>query len=164
LSDLISEYTKSTGAGAWVISGMARAHYQKDDEQRGAKLQGTAKDAGEVDYDASVDMVLHTEGEKATLNIAKNRFGKEGTVGLRFEGAIGTFTADPLSALSNLERRILSAVKHGAHSANAVFDAVGGKRCAVLSAINNLVYGGMLNRSPLKLSGYAIDFSDEDEF
>jgi len=151
LSDSISLWTKETKAPALIVSGVARVNYHQDADRHGVDLQGSGKDSGEIDYDAAVDMLLLSDGERARLEVTKNRFGLPGTIGLHFDGRVGTFTEDLSATLSDLDRDILRAIHNGAQTANEVMQRVKMRRAQCLAAISRMVYAGIIERCPLRV-------------
>lgn len=165
LSDEVGEWCRRTRSTALMVGSTARFQYTSENDRSAGDFLGTAKESGDVDYDASAILFLESEGTSARLHVAKNRFGPDRkTVGLRFDGAIGMFTDDPLSGLSVLERRVLVSIGRGATTANGVFGDLGGKRGHVLAAIKAVAQKDLIDRAPMRVIGAALDFVDSEDF
>jgi len=145
----ITEWSEARGSVALVVSSTARVSYIADD-RRGRDLVSTAKEAGEIEYSADAVLYLKSDpcpmdGEaEAQLSVAKARWGSLGDVGLTFAGATGTYRIASAQDLSDLERKVVSAVRAGAGSKNAVRDRCGGRRERVLAAIDALLDRGVI--------------------
>lgn len=165
LTDLVGSWCRATRSTALLVGATSRVQYGSDETRSPSDFLGSAKESGDPDYDAAIILFLETDGDTAKLHVAKNRFGVDSrTIGLKFNGAVGTFREDPLAGLSELERKVLVAIRHGATSGNSVLEKTGGKRKAVQSAVKALVQKQLIDRMPLRVIGAAVGFTDEEDF
>jgi len=143
VSDAALQWCRGTGATTLMISSTARVSYSNTDAKKGRDLVGTAKESGDIEFDCSA--VLFAEMESCPLDgcasgqihVSKSRFGTVGWVPVRFEGATGLFQLDA-SGLDPLERSILSAIRAGHHSANAIQEATKKQRKKVLATLEDM--------------------------
>lgn len=89
----------------------------RDKTKRGRDFEGAAKDAGEVEADASTLLYLVADPcprngtAPARLHVAKSRGGPcNEVIGLRFHGALGCFEPDVTAALTDDEKRVLACI------------------------------------------------------
>jgi hypothetical protein len=140
-----------------MVSSTARVSYSNTDAKKGRDLVGTAKESGDIEFDCSA--VLFAEMESCPLDgcasgqihVSKSRFGTVGWVPVRFEGATGLFQLDA-SGLDPLERSILSAIRAGHHSANAIQEATKKQRKKVLATLED-----MRERNIIDAKNYIVD-------
>jgi hypothetical protein len=85
------------------------------------------------------------------LHVSKSRFGVQGTVGLRFEGARGTFTEDPTGGLTEDQAAIFEAVRTGAKTWDEIHAEVGGRREKIGATLRILQARGLIGARPIRV-------------
>lgn len=159
LSDTLTGWARDTKSSGIVVSSTARTQYTSDENRLASTFVGTAKESGDVDYDAAAIMFLDTVLDgvapgattTARIHIAKSRFGVAGTVGLTFDGAIGLFTADPTGALTSGQQEVVDSIREGATNAGDVARGVGRRRADILATIAVLRTRGVIGIRPLRV-------------
>jgi hypothetical protein len=86
------------------------------------------------------------------LHVAKSRFGVQGTVGLRFDGARGTFVADVVGSLTAEQRRVYEAISGGAETYDDAAKAAELRKKDFCRVVKVLVVRGIITTNPLKIS------------
>jgi KaiC/GvpD/RAD55 family RecA-like ATPase len=160
-SEALRRATQQHRVIAWIVSAVGREAARRIREQRDLHprdLVDVCRESGSIEYDAAAILVLGLDpedekGERtAVVSVAKNRFGKEGQVEYRFNGASGRFDEiGPLEAKAKRDRRdrrdrIIEAVQtaSGPLSKNAICKEVGGNRQACMRDIDAMVHDGEL--------------------
>lgn len=156
LSDEIARYTTDARAAAFIVSSVARGFYSNNENKTATEFLGTAKDSGDVEFDAAAVFFLDTEPcppggtSSARLHVAKSRFGAGGgTVGLRFDGRIGMFAPDPMGALTDDQRDVYETIKSGATSVEEVASSLHRRKSDVGQLIGVLAARGLIGKRPL---------------
>jgi len=151
-TDELREWTMRAKTVVLALSSVGRGHYQLAGRE-GTDLVGGAKNAGEVEYDASAVLHLETEpcpldgSAPAKLHVAKARFGSAGgVIGLRFHGALGTFEPDTDAALSDPQLKVLDAVRQGLTSAEDIGTALKTRKDEVIRILAVLQRRRLIDR------------------
>lgn len=157
VTDELKEWATSASSVAIVVSSVARGFYAGNEDKAAAEFKGAPKESGDVEHDASALLFLDTEESQGDstpcrLHLAKNRFGRTGTVGLLFDSASGVFRADPFGGLSEDQSEVIGAVRLGATTQDEVCKAVGGRKEDVRLIIRGLQARGLIcKRAPFRL-------------
>lgn len=158
-SDDLTSWARDARSTALVLSSASRGFYAGNAERGSLDFLGAAKHSGDVEFDAAAVMFLDLEPDPGRsswpckLHVPKSRFGPSGTtVGLLFDARVGTFVEDPASALSEMQREVLEAIRDGAQTANAVQDATKRQRKAVQGAVKALAGLGLITTCPLQVT------------
>lgn len=159
LSDTFASWARDVKSTAFIVSSVARAQYVRDENRPASGYVGSAKESGDIEFDASAIMFLDTvvdgvaPGAKTTarLHLAKSRFGTTGTIGLSFDGAIGLFTSDAAGAMTTGQREVIDAIRDGATTAADVAREVGRRKSDVLATIAVLRTQNMIGIRPLRV-------------
>lgn len=157
LSDEITRWATENQGVALIVSAVARPWTTTDDKV-GRDFESSAKESGDVDYDATGIFFLETQPcpiggcAPAKLHIAKHRFGGEGaTIGLSFNGAIGTFDEDAAATLTDAGKEVLAAVAEGFTSASRIAEKLQKRKGTIQGTVNALIASGHLVRHHLEL-------------
>jgi hypothetical protein len=131
LVDELADWTRETRSTGLILGAVGRGHYKPDEGTTAEDLVSAGKEAGEIEYDASAVLFLQAElppeggASPAKLHVSKHRFGPSGgTIGLRFNGAVGMFHDDPTCALSELDISCYRAISAGAQTQEEVREKV----------------------------------------
>jgi hypothetical protein len=158
LSDDIGTWLTDHRSTGLVVSAVARGHYRADDDATAEDHLGAGKEAGEIEFDASVELFLRADlppeggSAPAKLHVTKHRFGASGqTVGLRFHGAIGDFTDDEAVTISELERECYFAVLDGARTIEDVRKKTKAGKPRVMNALRSLARRGLADGPPYRV-------------
>jgi replicative DNA helicase len=177
LSDVVTSWARDTKSLGFVVSSVSRNQYGSDGDRLASDYVGTAKESGDVDFDAAGILFLDTVTDGVTpgatttarLHVAKSRFAVTGTIGLAFDGAIGLFTSDPTGALTAGQQEILDAIQDGATTAVDVARAIQRRKADVLTTIASLRSRGLIGVRPLRVlqqpapAGSRLGTSDGDD-
>jgi hypothetical protein len=160
-SEVIRQWCEDQRATAILVSSTARERGggQAGDKGRSARdFENSAKESGDVDYDAAAILYLDTDegcgrdgGTAARLHIAKSRYSQGGTVGLRFYGATGAFVGDEGAVLTVDQRRAYEAIESGAPSVEAVRAALAIGKAQADKIVAALAARGLVDRDPLRV-------------
>jgi hypothetical protein len=158
LSDDLSSWARQVASTAFVVSSVSRANYSTEGKKSARDFEGAAKESGDIDYDAAALLFLDTDEcppggtAAAKLHVSKNRFGGGGTVGLRFDGARGTFEPDARSSMSEGHWEVLELMRSsGTMSSNDIADELGGRKKDVLGLVRDLLNRGLIERTAQRL-------------
>jgi KaiC/GvpD/RAD55 family RecA-like ATPase len=156
MGDEIKSFTRKSQATAIVVSSTSRANYQANDSKAATDFLGAGKESGTLEYDAAGTLFLDTDpcpkggSSSARLNVAKSRFGGEGSViGLRFHGAVGMFTPDESAVLTDEQREVYDAIKDGAKTVEDVRSALKIRKPEATRLVELLAKRGLISRRPL---------------
>lgn len=158
LSDELTRWARETASVGLVVSAVGRSFYLDNDDRRPTDFVGAAKESGDVDFDAAGLLFLDCAPSPqdgyapAKLHLSKSRFSATGTVGLRFDAAVGLFRPDGEAAFSEKDRDIIHAVREGAATKTAVYEAIGGRKGDLFERITRLIKSGALLENPLQVA------------
>lgn len=157
IADVLVTWARDTKSTGMCVSSVGRVSYKTDDATA-EDLLAAGKDAGEIEYDASLVLYLAAKlapmGEAAPvkLHVSKHRFGPSGmTLGLSFDAAIGSFQDDPTAAISELDRECYCAVQKGARTQEEVRKAVGAGKPRVVAALSALCRLELIDGPPYRV-------------
>lgn len=157
MSDEIARFTTDARSSALVVSSVARGFYNGNEEKGASDFLGSAKDSGDIEFDAAGVMFLDCEPcppggtSSARLHIAKHRFGGTGTIGLVFDGRVGRFAYDPAHALSDEQTAVYQTIKSGASSVEEVAGALHKRDSTIRDIVKVLAGRGLVAQRPLKV-------------
>jgi replicative DNA helicase len=157
MSDEIARFTTDARSSALVVSSVARGFYNGNEEKSASDFLGSAKDSGDIEFDAAGVMFLDCEPcppggtSSARLHVAKHRFGGVGTVGLTFDGRVGRFTHDPAHALTDEQEEVYQTIKSGASSVEEVAQSIKRRDNTVREIVKVLVGRGLVGQRPLRV-------------
>jgi len=157
LSDVLTCWSRDTGAAALVVSSVARSMYAGNADKSAGDFVGAAKESGDLEFDAANVLFLDVDPcpmggtSSGRLHVAKSRFGVQGTVGLLFDGARGTFTEDPAGGLSEDQGAIYEAIKAGAKTWDSIAEAVGIQRQKIGPALKALQARNLIGSKPIRV-------------
>jgi replicative DNA helicase len=160
-SEALRRATQRHRVIAWIVSAVGREAARRIREQRDMdprELVDVCRESGSIEYDAAAILVLGLEPENengeqtAVISVAKNRFGREGQIAYRFDGATGLFKElGPLEPKAKRDRRdrrdrIIEVVSQASDplSKNAICKELGGNRQACMRDIDAMVGDGEL--------------------
>lgn len=156
VSDEITTWVRERETSALVLASVSRPWHAAPADRVAEDFVTAAKDAGELEYDASAVLFLEAEQcppggtAAARLHVAKSRFGGAGmTIGLRFNGALGTFAEDRAAVLTKEQQATLDAIRQGATSVDEVRKALQIKKERASELVNALAARGAVTRRPL---------------
>lgn len=112
----IANWAREQGTTALVVSSVSRDWHKAQGNKTASDYIASAKEAGEIEYDAAGVLYLEMEVSDPTarLHLAKHRFGPSGqTIGLRFDGAVGLFVPDKEASLTEDQRTALQFIRDG---------------------------------------------------
>jgi energy-coupling factor transporter ATP-binding protein EcfA2 len=162
MGDQIKGFTRKAQATAIVVSSTSRANYQDNENKAATDFLGAGKESGSLEYDAAGTLFLDTDPcpkggtSSARLNVAKSRFGGEGSViGLRFHGAVGMFTPDESAVLNDEQKDVYDAIKAGAITIDEVRTSLKIRKQDACKLIDLLVKRGLISKRPLAVIGGA---------
>lgn len=157
IADVLVTWARDAKSTGMCVSSVGRVSYKTDDASA-EDLLAAGKDAGEIEYDASLVLYLAAKlaplGESAPvkLHVSKHRFGPSGmTLGLSFNAAIGSFEDDPTAAISELDRACFCAVQKGARTQEEVRKAVEAGKPRVVAALAALCRLELIDGPPYRV-------------
>lgn len=151
----IANWAREQGATALVVSSVSRDWHKAQGNKTASDYIASAKEAGEIEYDAAGVLYLDMEVSETTarLHVAKHRFGPSGqTIGLRFDGAVGLFVPDKEAALTEEQGRALQLIREGqVDSAATLQDAMKIRRNRAQEIVRVLKAQGLVRERGKKL-------------
>jgi hypothetical protein len=160
LMDKITDWARVSKSIAVVLSASGRAYNAEDGTRSAADYVSAGGETSVIEYNAGSVLFLQAElcqpGGTATarLHIAKARFlGAGVTVGLRFDGAYGSYESDPEAALTDIQREALDAIRKGAKTTAEVQEQLQCRRQQAQATVRVLVAQGLAAERPLRPLG-----------
>ena len=159
LSDAFTRLSRETGSASLLVSATARGMYHGNADKSAGDFVGAAKESGDLEYDAANVLFLDVDPcpmggtSSGRLHVAKSRFGVQGTVGLRFDGARGTFAEDALGSLTDEQRDVYDAIADGANTYAEVSKVVERRKQDVCRIVGVLERRGIIGTRPLQIKG-----------
>jgi hypothetical protein len=159
LSDAFVRMSRDTGSASLIVSATARGMYHGNADKSAGDFIGAAKESGDLEYDAANVLFLDVDPcplggtSSGRLHVAKSRFGVQGTVGLRFDGARGTFTEDALGSMTDEQRDVYDAIADGANTYVEVAKVIERRKQDVCRIVGVLERRGIIGTRPLQIKG-----------
>lgn len=161
VSEVLRKLAQSLRVVLLVVSSVSRESAKRIRDARHMEpdeLVDVCKESGAIEYDTAVLLVLgqdtgNMDGtQTAVISVAKNRFGRQGQVEYRFEGASGLFKElgqlEPKAKRDRCERRdqITEVMREAGEplSKNAICDKVTGRKADINREIDAMVRDGEL--------------------
>ena len=157
LSDGLTRSSRETGSTSLIVSSVARSMYHGNADKSAGDFVGAAKESGDLEFDAANVLFLDVDPcpmggtSSGRLHVAKSRFGVQGTVGLRFDGARGTFTEDALGSLTDEQRDVYDAIADGANTYAEVAKVVERRKQDVCRIVGVLERRSIIGTRPLRI-------------
>ena len=158
LSDDIARYVTDTQGTAFVISSVARHMYHGNENRSATEFLGAAKESGDLEFDAGGVFFLDTDvcpmnGTAACrLHIAKSRFGGEGqTLGLRFNGKVGSFVPDASAVMNEEQREAFELIGAGLTNVEDLAKQMKKQKAKVIGIVDALAGRQLIRRRPLEV-------------